>query len=189
MGNAVCRAEKMLVIVSGLMRSGTSPLSMFLHELGVPMGTQMRFPVSPKAHLEWEDTVFTDAMYSSLLKNTDPSEFMREYIGSRERGTWGVKSPFLLPFVSTFISIAAEFDEEVKFILTKRSYSDTLVSLNTQFGYFEDESLTKHAKEIQQKLLMHWDIASKKADLIVDIEETWNSPERVKEKLLELIRG
>jgi hypothetical protein len=103
----------MLTLVTGLMRTGTSPISKFLHEMGIPMGTQMRFPLlNSRAHLEWEDTVLTDTLLKSIIKQEDPSDFIREYIGSREAGNWGVKSPFLLPYLDIFIEIAESLDEE-----------------------------------------------------------------------------
>lgn len=48
-------AVKRIVLVAGLMRSGTSAVAGMLHALGVPMAVTLMAPVAPTWRLEWED--------------------------------------------------------------------------------------------------------------------------------------
>jgi hypothetical protein len=167
------------------MRTGTSLIARQLHELGCPMGTQMRFPLMREnAQLDWEDVELTDKALAAVrgtLKKARLKVFFNQYIRRRSQDSefWGVKSPFLLPYVDLFKAEAAALDKIVKVILTTRDVKETFKSIKRQ---------TQLDEPIQiQKILMTY--PEPKADLIIEIEESWNSPETVKQKLMELIRG
>jgi hypothetical protein len=173
----------MIVAVSGLMRTGTSVLAQTLHQLGCPMGTEMRFPSHPKAHLEWEDTEFTDRCLQGVLRDVENlGDFFHEYIQKREGELWGVKSPFLYPYLSMFKTAAQRLGHEVKIITTVRPYYDTVNSLREQIG--DNESFV-FARTLQYKLAGYRRHAP--ADLVVDIKDTWLDPEGVRNQLAQLI--
>ena len=174
----------MIILVTGLMRTGTSLISKQLHEMGVPMGKTMRFPLMREdAQLDWEDVEFTDKCLARLkgqISQEELEQFFVRYVAERKAqgmDPWGVKSPFLLPFIELFKKHAGDY---VKVILTTRKFDDTLASIARQTNLRE-------AMELQQMLVSHagymW------PSLIVPIEDSWDTPQLVKNKLVELIRS
>lgn len=172
----------MIILVTGLMRTGTSLLSKQLHLMGVPMGTEMRFPINGQE--DWEDVIFTDKMLARLdgRDSTNKKEFirwLRQYEKARNVvKNWGVKSPFALPFIE---DIRKAFCGELKVILTSRNEADMYASLYRQ--PVDKLRLLDLQNQLQTAL------ANVKFDLIIDITESWNNPEAVKIKLQELIRS
>ena len=146
------------------------------------MGTEMRFPIHPKAHLEFEDTRFTDTCLQGALSQVNPGEFFTEYIQSRDGDRWGVKSPFALPYIRTFKTAAERLGHEVKIITTERPYYDTIKSLREQIA---DDETFKFARTLQYRLAGYQHRFH--ADLVVDIKESWLDPQGVHDKLAELI--
>ena len=123
-----------MIVVTGLMRSGTSPLAQMLHQMGVEMGSFQRFPAqTPVSHFEWEDAPLAEPLVRHLLGlvEVDVPALLRSYILSRE-GQWGVKTPFLLPFLRDFRQIATGLGMQLRVILTDRDYSETVKSLERQ---------------------------------------------------------
>jgi hypothetical protein len=53
----------------------------------------------------------------------------------------------------------------------------------------DNEDLLKFSHQLQDKLRTHWVHAYERADLMIDIEETWHNPDSVKKKLLSLYRN
>lgn len=173
----------MIILVTGLMRSGTSLIARQLHELGIPMGSKMRFPLMrDNSQLDWEDVDFTDNCLSALIGKIDTRQlerFFYYYIGTRKKkdlDPWGVKSPFVLPYINLFKDCAKD---TVKIVLTERDVDQTFKSIRRQ-------TILEGPEEIQKLLLPFRD---PDADLIVKIEESWKTPELVKNKLIELIRS
>jgi hypothetical protein len=154
--------------------------------MGVPMGTTMRFPLPTEIGQEdWEDIEFTDLMLGRLTGKTADSWFkiqIREYVRKRSVvPVWGVKSPFLLPYVTLFKEAAGE---EVKVVQTRRAIPDTFASIERQLINPPD---IKVVKELQHMLIPALD--NVQPDLTIDIEESWASPEIVKSKLQALLRS
>jgi hypothetical protein len=142
------------------------------------MGTQMRFPL--KDQLDWEDVKFTDEMLKSVMGHHTQKQrrrFMAKYIQERASLLWGVKSPFLLPFVEEFKELAGD---EVKVVHTTRDVEETYKSIRVQ-------TKQKHVRRIQDLLVPSLDKV--KPDLVIPIEESWESPETVKVKLKALTRS
>jgi hypothetical protein len=151
--------------------------------MGIPMGTYMRFPINGQE--DWEDVEFTDMMYMRLMGGdaTSDDEFedvLRSYEARRADGldVWGIKSPFALPFVE---NIRAAFSGELKVVLTRRSSIGIHTSLSQQPGD------TAHLINVQNKLIPL--PRQTKFDLSINITESWNSPDKVRAKLLEMIRS
>lgn len=172
----------MIILVTGLMRTGTSLASWWLHEMGVPMGITMRFPFSnPKGQVDWEDIEFTDYMLEAVKGKHGPMarrQFMRRYINKRSAPLWGVKSPFLLPFVEEFKAVVD--NDEVRVVLTTRDIDQTYESLT-------DQGVLNESIEVQKLLIPA--LSNVNPDLVIEINESWESPETVKDKLLNLIRS
>ena len=173
----------MIILVTGLMRTGTSLVAKQLHELGICMGTKMRFPLRREnTQLDWEDIEFTDRCLATLkgdIKRARLRLFFNRYIRQRGDEPWGVKSPFLLPYVDLFKTEAAALGKTVKVILTTRDEDETFKSIKRQTS--SDEPIM-----IQHMLLRY---TEHYPDLVVQIEDSWNDPEHVKQKLIELIRS
>lgn len=176
----------MIYLVTGLMRSGTSVIAEHLHELGICMGETMRFPPG-KAQFDFEDIPFTDFFFQQVVSTVRDSgkigDFLREYIPNRG-DVFGVKSPFVLPFVETFKTAAERLGHEVKVIKTYRPIYDTIHSLR---NLIKDDHVFCTVRAIQEKLINCCD--SSHVDLTIDIKETWLSPTDVRERLAQLIRS
>ncbi len=175
----------MIILVTGLMRTGTSLISRQLHLMGVPMGTVMRFPLSQSNGQEdWEDVAFTDLMVNRAgqLDTRDRKAFLadiRLYADRRqkEHSIWGMKSPFALPFVK---DIREVLGDDLRVVLTSRNLTQTYDSLRKQ--------LCLPGIEVLQDVLLEA-LPGVKSDIVIDIEESWNSPETVEQKLKALIRS
>jgi hypothetical protein len=172
----------LIVLTTGLMRSGTSVIAQTLHQLGCPQGTEMRFPTNWDSHLEWEDTRFTDRCLQGALRQEHLGEFFKEYIQSREGDLWGVKSPFALPYVRTFKTAAQWLGHEVRTIVTERPYYETVKSLREQIT---DDEAFKFARTLQYKLLGHLEHVP--SDLTVSIKDSWLDPQGVRDKLERMV--
>ena len=158
-----------VILVTGIMRTGTSLVSKQLHLMGVPMGTQMRFPINGQE--DWEDVEFTDMMLARLTGRdvSDREEFMDRIwtyaTGRRGPNTWGFKSPFALPFIED-IREAIAVEADLKVVLTTRPVTDTYESL-------KKHECSENMTYLQSKLLPWLD--GVKFDLSIDITESWNS--------------
>jgi hypothetical protein len=172
----------MIILVTGMMRTGTSLTSRQLHRLGVPMGTAMRFPLAQEnGQDDWEDIAFTDMMLDHLTQKVDKPifEHISGYVTWRRQGSeiWGMKSPFALPFVD---AIRNAIEDEVKVVLCTRAIHETYDSLKAQTS----EPFLIH---VQDLLLESLDKV--KCDLVIDHSEHSDSPDGVKAKLEALIRS
>lgn len=172
----------MIVIVTGLMRTGTSLVSRQLHRIGVPMGTAMRFPqAQPNGQEDWEDIEFTDFMLNAIIghnSDDDVLEFMEYYIEKRNAINgylWGVKSPFALPYVQLIRAAS----DRVKVIRTTRDTDDTIASLAEQTDLAD-------VLEIQNILMESRPFVP---NMQIDLSESLDRPEYVKRKLLDLTRS
>jgi hypothetical protein len=181
-----------MIAVTGIMRSGTTPLAMMLHQMGVTMGTYTRFPsVNPRSHFEWEDAALADP----LLKRIAGQEFMslkgflRGYIESRKAESggnlWGAKTPFLLPYISELRVACEHVDEPLTVILTSRDPAQTRQSILEQLDHIETgqrESVLDRLYAIQDRLESHWGDARKSAQ-VFEFKDTQENPRKVAGRL------
>lgn len=185
-----------LIAVTGLMRSGTSPLAMFLHQMGVSMGTYQRFPTQNEwAHFEWEDASLADPLCSILMHPSDrddPRRFIDSYVRRRARDAngkpWGVKTPFLLPFLDELREVCAEINEDLEIALTEREYGETIKSLRRQSSHlseFERGGLMPTVFSIQEKLRDCWEAASE-GSYLFHVDDTIKYPRMAAERLAKL---
>jgi hypothetical protein len=176
-----------MIVVTGLIRSGTSPIARMLHQMGIPMGEHMRFPMlSNASHLEWEDSPFADVLMFAI-KDKWESERVRGLLAAyikkrtdRHGDTWGVKSPYLLPFIGDLQDIAKSMGVDMKLVTTIRPYEDTEKSIHEQVAHLVEEdkaSALDVLLGLQSQLKTYvgqWD-----ADLEIDIERTKRFPKSV----------
>jgi len=186
-----------MLAVSGLMRSGTSPLAMMLHQMGVTMGSHLRFPTPGNefAHFEWEDAALADQLVQEIPVGKDktrPGRVIREYVAARKRGAkgkpWGVKTPFLLPFVADLRAACDDIGEECVLVVTKRHPQAARDSLRQQMSHlsvFHSGGVRPRAFKIQDALEKHWAAAADGAE-IFEIDETLGHPRKVARRLAEL---
>ena len=183
--------------ISGIMRSGTSPLALMLHQMGVSMGSHQRFPAPGNefSSFEWEDAALADQLVQEVLPSKDPtrpSRVIREYVAARKRGAkgkpWGVKTPFLLPFVAELRAACDEAGEDCVLVVTKRNPREARDSLRRQMSHlsvFERGGVRPHVFNLQDALEKCWDAASDGAE-IFEIEETLGHPRKVARRLADL---
>ena len=156
-----------MLCITGLMRSGTSPLARFAHQMGVTMGTYMRFPLQNEwSHFEWEDAALADALVYEIANPGDPDrprEIIDEYVRVRQRAAkgkpWGVKTPFLLPYMGHLRDACREINEELEVALTERRYEDTVRSMRRQLDHlseFERGGVLPVVMKIQKAISEHW---------------------------------
>jgi uridine kinase len=177
----------MIIAVTGLMRTGTSAVTEILHtELGVPMGTLMRFPLqNDYAHLEWEDEMFSSNLLAHLLTESfDIDHFFRDYISSRQGEVWGAKSPFLLPYIDEFVEAGEDAGHEVRIVQTAREIDQTIESLKRQAAQY-----LENVVEIQKLLIPHIQHSGNRADLIVPFSMIRYNRTLVKSQLKGLLAG
>jgi hypothetical protein len=181
-----------MIVVTGLMRSGTTPLAKMLHQMGVPMGEHMRFPaMGPLSHPEWEDEPLSSSLAKRLTGQMKPESIrgiFKQYISGRvavHGALWGVKSPFLLPYMDQWRTAADEVGSgEVIVITTERPYADTVKSLEAQSDYMLDPDRTEFMEflmSLQERLATARD--ELKANCTIDIGDTWAWPRSVAARL------
>jgi hypothetical protein len=154
----------------------------------------MIFPEpGPEMQLEWEDADLTIPLASLLAGNQqfDVEDFLRGYLVNRvHQGVpWGVKSPFLLPYLRSFKRIAGELNVPVEVILTRRPLEDTLRSLERKVSHRsrpERRRLFRVMSEVQEKIAKRWDEHAGDAH-IFDIEATWSDWVGVRSRLREIV--
>ena len=184
-----------MIVVTGLIRSGTSPIARMLHQMGVPMGEHMRFPMLSKAsHLEWEDSPFSD-MLMFAIKDKWETERVRGLLAAyikkrtdRHGELWGVKSPYLMPFIGDLQAIADSMGVDMSLVMTHRSHADISKSIRRQVSHLgvEDKAATMEILFGFQSQLKTY-IGQWVPDLTIDIEDTKRSPRDVARKLSHLV--
>ncbi len=183
-----------MIVVTGLLRSGTSAVAQMLHQGGVLMGTTQLMPVLGGLH-EWEDHPMQHATCQWLLAGPEPEPeerigFFTEYIQSRSDDfhrkaeqmnpgvliDWGVKTPFLAPYLREFEQAAREMQQKVVFVITERAFSDTMKSLESRIALYR-EPLRSHFTEKMQAVQSR--IASALAERLeprIEIQDLWMRP-------------
>ncbi len=184
-----------MILVTGLMRSGTTPLAKMLHQMGVCMGTYQRFPsMNLLSDFEWEDVTLAESLANILSgkSDQDPSEAIDFYLDQRvtsEQGTvWGVKTPFVLPFISEFKEQCEKHGEPLSIILTDRPYDEVMRSVSSQLSHLEEKEFSiSHAfcNKVQDLAIKKWLEASEDAH-VFHLKETHNNPEVVASRLAEI---
>lgn len=181
-----------MILVTGLMRSGTSPLAKMLHQMGVKMGTYQRFPsMNPLSDFEWEDVALAEPLANILSgkSDQDPNEAIDFYLDQRvtsEQGTvWGAKTPFVLPFINEFKKQCEKHEESLSTILTDRPYDDVMRSVDRQLSHLGiKECSVAHAfcNKVQDLATKKWLEASEDAH-VFHLKETHDNPETVASRL------
>ena len=186
-----------MIAVTGLMRSGTSPLAIMLHQMGVTMGTYLRFPLhNENAHFEWEDAELADPLLALILKPKEedtPERVIDYYVRKRihvmDGKPWGVKTPFLLPFLPELRSVCEDVDEPLSVAITQRDYKDTIGSIRKQVSHlseFERGGVLPRLVKIQEQLAPYWKSAAEDST-VFDFKETQESPHTVAKRLADLV--
>ncbi len=185
-----------MIAITGLMRSGTSPLAMFAHQMGVTMGTYLRFPIQgDSGDFEWEDAALADPLVAEIAEPNDldrPHRIIDDYVKHRKRVAngkpWGVKTPFLLPFLDHLKSACEEIDEPLVLVLTDRPYADTVRSLRRGMDHlseYERGGVMPVVFGIQDSISRHWLDASKDAE-VFHFSDTIGYPRMAAERLAKL---
>ena len=191
-------------VVTGLMRSGTSFLAETLHRQGIPMGTFMRFPsLNPKSGFEWEDAFLSEPLCQIAMRHLDTpddlvsafrdaKEVIGNYVSRREAEgafPWGVKTPFVLPFLGSLRDAVETAGHSLNVFLTNREYADTLKSLELQFDHLEGkalEAVRSSSMRIQDKLARSWQPTRDGAE-IFDCKESQDNSDAVIARVARLI--
>jgi len=175
-------------VVTGLMRSGTSFLARTLNELGVQMGSTMRFPDAgtPGSQLDWEDAEFTQKIAEAIIGGHPLPDFAG-YIASRGDGLWGLKSPTLLPFLPDFLLELEKAGRQPVLIVTERPYVETLQSMNHQLRMYRIEVL-EIMVNVQRQLEAAHQWALERADLVVKCADSRSCPTEVREEVRVLLQ-
>ena len=180
-------------LVTGLMRSGTSFLAEALHKAGVPMGSFMRFPtMNPLAGFEWEDALLAEPLMAVVTGDRyEPRQIIGQYIETRGHGTWGVKTPFLMPFVGMFSEILVSIGMKPHVFITDRDYQETLASIRQQVSHLEGNGkreALERAETIQEVLSSYWREASEGAS-VFNAKESMENPDSVVARVHDIVHG
>ena len=193
MGQAVHGGYEVVIFVTGLMRSGTTPLAMMLHQMGVTMGTMTRFPLHNKhSHFEWEDAELADSLLALIMKprEEDTPErlidyYVRKRIHEANGKPWGVKTPFLLPFITQLRSVLDKIGDPFTIIVTQRDYKDTIESLRRQTSHlseFQRGGAFPNLVKIQEHLASYWKDGAD-GSTIFDFKEAHEYPRMAAKRL------
>jgi len=176
-----------MIIVTGLMRSGTSGVSRILHQMGVDMGRLMASPIPGTLNADWEEWEIS----RYLMQNTPDYEYLLDYCQRRQKAKWGkhwgFKSPFALKCLDMLEGIAEEIDEELFIIKTEREIDETFKSLQEKstLPVFKDIPEFYERMENWQKELITLECQS---DITVNINDLWREPAKVALKLNEYLQ-
>ena len=192
MGEAVRRGG-IVIVVTGIIRSGTTPLSMMLHNLGVSMGGYMRFPTqNPLSHMEWEDAQIADPLMLHMLdeeKALDVEACLEGYIRLRRQQAdgepWGVKTPYLLPFVGELRQACDRLSEKLTLIVTSRDVDAAAESIHRQLSHIPVRKQGASVRQVfclQKMLRKAWRRGSEGAE-IFDHKDTHEQPREVARRL------
>lgn len=124
----------MMILVSGLPRSGTSILSGMLHRGGVDMGMIVA-NTYPGAIMdpEYEEAEFALMMMNKPNKQ-QADKSLRQYIMHRAKTSrtlqWGVKSPYALPYVSRIKMLCEDMGIPFLYFGTMRPLDESAESLD-----------------------------------------------------------
>jgi len=124
-------SRRKIILVSGLVGSGTSRISESLHRSGVEMVvTMMPPPPGMKTYLDWEDFVYVAWCGLSTFTTGEPGR-VRDYLEYRFKRSpiWGVKSPFLLPHIDFWRRWAKSWHAELWLLLSQRAFDDCQASI------------------------------------------------------------
>jgi len=185
-----------MIVVTGIMRSGTTPLAMMLHNMGVTMGTYMRFPFhSAISHREWEDVELAEplaAKVAGVASELDVKDLFRAYIPRRQHAAhgraWGVKTPYLLPFTRDWLEACEENHEDVRIALTLRDPAEAHRSIVRQLEGVEDEDFVNSLEGvllIQKRLESCWASGLDNSD-IFELQDTHKQPHAVAARLADM---
>ena len=188
-----------MIVVTGLMRSGTTPIARMLHQGGVLMGTTQLMPVG-QMDSEWEDYAIqkplVDWMFGDNPTRTIGSRILQEYIDRRRRHTlgaaqwvqgvigWGFKTPFVATQRGALARAAERMSEPLRWIVCQRPIGEAMKSLELRYR--------KTALETEWKALFDAAVAMQPIieealgdikGLRIDIRDTWDNPAAVKSKI------
>ena len=169
---------------------------MFLHQMGVTMGTYQRFPAHNEwSHFEWEDAVLSEPLCEAIARSEsggDPHGLIDSYVRIRARRAagkpWGVKTPFLLPFLDSLRTACSGAGEKLTIVLTERDYKETVGSLRRQSSHlseFDRGSVFPKMLKIQDVLAEHWTGASEDAE-VFHLKDTLEYPRMAAKRLANL---
>lgn len=173
---------KPIVVVSGLMRSGTSWLARTLHDEGLPMGSLMFMPM-PGTEPEYEDAALSRLCLESVVSGeSPPTGTFSRYIEVRGQERWGVKTPLLLPFLRQWKRAVGK--RGMKLILTERPLAETLESIDRRFAA---RSELPQVHEIQKRLWKAYPRAREVADLVVPTKQIAEEPDAARRAVLSVL--
>jgi len=192
-----------MLVITGLMRSGTSACAELCHSLGYVMGRSMPMPRMGTNHVEWEDADISEDLANLLLLVSDATLSWNAYIVNRRdhceqmrqfhvdgivRG-WGIKSPMLAPFYDDFNKSALVVGEPVTLIAMRREFHETISSIFDIGKSIRDEANVKRLIDIQTVIGSHMESIYEKADIVINCEYLRSHPERVAASINDAVRG
>ena len=128
-----------MIVVTGKMRTGTSACAAIAHQAGIIMGRTMLWPRMGDSQIEWEDMELGMTLANAVMSDRmpDPSsvrDWFKSHIGERiehyamalanhrdgvVKG-WGLKSPYLAPYLDEWREAAEAHGEPVHVVVTRR---------------------------------------------------------------------
>lgn len=142
-----------LIVVTGILRSGTAALAQALHHLGIPMAVSMAPPSPPTWLQDWEDvsamrflagTIGVKAITEGI--RDEFREWIPHYLAFRCKASAdmdrametrtaiiGTKSPLWLPFLSELAVAASRMGIEVTTIAMERPPEECRASIRTSY--------------------------------------------------------
>lgn len=195
-----------MLVITGLIRSGTSPLARMAHQMGIQMGNTQILP-GPGIEAEYEDVELIAPLTQHVLGAIQIENFedvFRRYIRKRRSETrnrvaifgkqhikgWGVKSPILSLFWGDLVRAARAEGEVLRVVLSYRPLSEVQKSLEVFGSRVQSPYREKYQEQfgnIQTAIREARAAIKKSADLEISLSETRGSPITAGRKIASLM--
>lgn len=157
-----------MILITGLMRSGTSLAARIAHQSGVDMGIYFYAPVPMTTFdLEYEDAPLTHFL-SARPEKDDAKKFLQEYLPIKKESSradaWGYKSPFALFYMDEIKQVLQDMGEPLHIIKTFREPEEIYRSLSVRSMEMGLDYSALH--RLQNEMEMAYNHC--KADIVLD---------------------
>jgi hypothetical protein len=184
-----------MLIITGLLRSGTSRLAKMAQQMNICMGATTSFS-APGTEIEYEDFLIIHPLSSAAFERKtlkDPVGLLRRYIRDRQQRHkckrqlykpeyitgWGLKSPYLMLYWDALKAAAAAESEPLKIVLTHRPIAEVHKSIELIVGRMSKQYHREWERKFKDVIARMRAVRSRvkeEADVEIPLSETRKDP-------------
>jgi hypothetical protein len=170
--------KSVMVIITGVARSGTSAIAGIVHHLGVDLGAFYLKPDTQNPTGYFEDARILDIDFKYFEQDRPRwRKEMKKYLASR-KGIWGFKNPAFSVTIKEVQALLKELGITSKYILCTRNLNATDASRQKHYG---KENPIKPHKEALEEALTEEEI------LTVSFDDTLRQPDKTTKEIIEFL--